>query len=367
MRKIILLFGAVLAVASCGKSTEYAIDGQLENRDFEGAQVYLVDIATREPVDSTLLSNGAFHFEGTVENPYVAYVVAVSDNNNAQTACVVEPGKIFVNLDSDSLAGTPLNEKLYNFTIASHEMDYALEQSIYLMLYRSATSEEDRHEAEAAYDSIDALRIADLSKAAVETYNSNKDNVVGAYVLTRWASESHPEYAEAEKMLEGASDVVKNYAPLQTILSQLQAIESTAAGKKYIDIEGINFATGETGKLSQLIEGRVALVDFWASWCRPCRQEISENLIRIYKQYEKKGLQVVGVDVWDKIDQHKQAVEQLGITYPQLIDTTATKNATTTYGISGIPQILLIGADGTIIARDLRGADIEAAVIEALK
>ncbi len=365
MRKIILLFGAVLALASCGKNTEYAIDGQLQSSEFEGAQVYLVDIATRQPVDSTLMSNGSFHFEGNIENPYIAYVVAVGANGNAQTACVVEPGKIYVNLDSDSLSGTPLNDTLYAFTVASHEVDYSLELSIYMALYRSAVSAEDRHEAETAYDSIDALRIADMSIAALNTYKYNKDNIVGAYVLTLWATESHPKYSQAEEMLEGASDVVKNYTPLQNILSQLQAIESTDAGKKYIDIEGIDFATGEAGKLSQLVDGRVALVDFWASWCRPCRQEISENLVRIYKQYSKKGLQVVGVDVWDKPEQHKQAVEQLGITYPQLIDTT--RNATTTYGISGIPQILLIGADGTIIARDLRGADIEAAVIEALK
>lgn len=365
MRKIILLFGAVLALASCGKKNQYAIDGQLANNDFDGAQIYLVDAATRQPIDSTLLSDGAFHFEGNVENPYIAYIVAMGENGNAQSTFVVEPGKIFINLEDDSLAGTPLNVKMHDFTVASHEVDYSYELSIYMMLYRSATSEEERHQAEAAYDSIDALRIATMAEAALETYKNNTDNIVGAYVLTRWADETHPTASELEAKLESASDIVKNFAPLQTILSQLQAIESTAAGKKYIDIEGIDFATGETGKLSQLIEGRVAIVDFWASWCRPCRQEISENLIRIYKQYEKKGLQVVGVDVWDKPEQHKETVQQLGITYPQLIDTT--KNATTTYGISSIPQIMLIGADGTIIARDLRGADIEAAVIEALK
>lgn len=365
MRRIVLWMALALAVAACGNRNHYTIDGQLDSHDFEGAQVYLVDMDTQQPVDSTLLNNGAFHFEGTVDNPYIAYLVAASANGTAQAACVVEPGKICINLENDSLSGTPLNENLYKFSVDCREREYASELSIYLMLYRSATSPEDRHEAEAAYDSVDALRIAALSEAALETYKSNTDNIVGAYVLTLWASEAHPQYTEVEKLLDGAADGVKNYAPLQTILKQLQAVENTSVGKKYTDIEGIDFATGEAGRLSQLVEGRVTLVDFWASWCRPCRQEISENLIRIHKQYGKKGLQVVGVDVWDKPEQHKQAVEQLGITYPQLIDTT--RNATTAYGISGIPQILLIDSDGTILARDLRGADIEAAVEKALK
>jgi len=362
--RFIFLFATAMALASCGNRTQYTIDGHLNLEGLDSVQVYLLDMATRQPVDSTILHDGSFQFKGEVERPYMAYIVANTPALGAQTLCV-EPGNIYVDLINDSLAGTPINDQLYSFAKDCHESEYSTQLSAYLAVYRSATSSEERNAAEAAYDSIDALRIADMAEAAKAYYANNQDNILGAYVLTLWASESHPTAKELAALLEPASDDVKNFAPLQAAYSQLQAIENTAAGKHYTDIEGINYSTGEAGKLSQIIEGRVALVDFWASWCRPCRQEISENLIRIYKRYGKKGLQVVGVDVWDKPEQHKQAVEQMGITYPQLIDTT--RNATTTYGISGIPQILLIGADGTIIARDLRGEAIEEAVIEALK
>lgn len=362
--RFIFLFATAMALASCGSRTQYTIDGHLNLEGLDSVQIYLLDMATRQPVDSTILHDGSFQFKGEVERPYMAYIVANTPALGAQTLCV-EPGNIYVDLINDSLAGTPINDQLYSFAKDCHESEYSTQLSAYLAVYRSATSSEERNAAEAAYDSIDALRIADMAEAAKAYYANNQDNILGAYVLTLWASESHPTAKELAALLEPASDDVKNFAPLQAAYSQLQAIENTAAGKHYTDIEGINYSTGEAGKLSQLIEGRVALVDFWASWCRPCRQEISENLIRIYKRYGKKGLQVVGVDVWDKPEQHKQAVEQMGITYPQLIDTT--RNATTTYGISGIPQILLIGADGTIIARNLRGEAIEEAVIEALK
>lgn len=365
MKRIVLILGVVLALAGCGKRTHFNLDGQLSDAAFEGAWVYLVDVATQTPVDSIQVTEGAFRFEGEAENAFVAQIVAVGDMGPVRLTCIVEPGDIRLDMLSGSLSGTQLNDRLAAFVTASRQFDFEEGLSNYLALYRSAATSEERHAAELAYDSIDALRIEALAEAAKATYAENQDNLLGAYTLTLWANEVHPAASELEAMLEPASEVVKNFAPLQTIQKQLQAIENTAAGCRYTDIEGIDFATGETGKLSQLVEGRVALVDFWASWCRPCRQEISENLIRLYKQYGKKGLQIVGVDVWDKPEQHKQMVEQLGITYPQLIDTT--RNATTTYGISNIPQILLISADGIIIARNLRGEAIEAAVIEALK
>ena len=106
------------------------------------------------------------------------------------------------------------------------------------------------------------------------------------------------------------------------------------------------------------------LIDFWASWCGPCRREIP-LLVEIDKNYADKGVQVVGINVWDKKDAALKAVEQMGIKYPVIY--TEDNTATDDYGVSGIPQILLIGPDGTILKRNLRGDDITKAIDKYLE
>ena len=134
------------------------------------------------------------------------------------------------------------------------------------------------------------------------------------------------------------------------------------AGDMYRDFSATY--NGKTTKLSDYVgKGKYVLVDFWASWCPPCRREIP-NLIAVYNKYKGEHFTVLGVATWDEPDDTKAAIKELGINYPQMLN--AQKAGSDAYGIQGIPEIILFAPDGRIVARGLRGNAIEQAVSGAV-
>lgn len=122
---------------------------------------------------------------------------------------------------------------------------------------------------------------------------------------------------------------------------------------------------GTKASLSDYVgKGRYVLVDFWASWCTPCRAEIP-NIKELYDKYHDQGLDVLGVAVWDKVEDTQKAIEDMGIVWPQIIN--AQQIPTDLYSIRGIPHIILFAPDGTIVARDLRDEAMKEKVAEVMK
>ena len=365
MKKIaqtLCIAAVAIAMAACGGNKQYTITGSVADDQFDGAMVYLYN--NGEVVDSANISNGHFTLRGTVERPWVGMVYTHSESARAMLDFIVEPGQIELDLLDDHVGGTPLNDSLQLFLTANDNSDLDAQLKGYLQLYYTAPSAEVRAQAEHLYDSVEAIGTDRTFALANKMYDGNRDNVLGAYALGVLCGTDRLTYAMLEEKLADAAQVVKDYKPVADKLAQLRAIEQTSVGKHYTDIEGVD------GRLSDIVEGHVALVDFYASWCGPCRAEIRDNIVPLWAKYKDKGLVVVGLNVWERGDAaarkaaHEKVMADLGITYPQLVDSTRT--ATDTYGVQSIPQIMLIGADGTILARDLRGAAIEEAIVNAL-
>lgn len=145
----------------------------------------------------------------------------------------------------------------------------------------------------------------------------------------------------------------------------LSAQTSLKKGDNFLDFKGYNIDDNQVTLSEWVGNGKCALVDFWASWCGPCRMAIP-HIIKMYDKYAAKGLNVLGVAVWDKKEETLKAIEELGINYPVMF-CGKDRMPTQLYGIEGIPTIIVFDGEGKIVAANLWDeAEIEKAVKKAL-
>lgn len=162
------------------------------------------------------------------------------------------------------------------------------------------------------------------------------------------------------------SEVADTNAFIISLKETIASKKATAEGQMFTDftvLQDPKDAASEV-KFSDFVgKGKYVLVDFWASWCGPCKREIP-NIAAVYDKYKGDDFDVLSIAVWDKPEDTAKAAAEHGVVWSQI--TNAQKIPTDIYGIEGIPHIMLVGPDGIILKRDLRGADIEKAVAEAL-
>ena len=198
-------------------------------------------------------------------------------------------------------------------------------------------------------------------KKIVLEFTKENENEAGVYILTNLLSYMMP-IDDLIELVEG-SEFFKENALVKENMINWQIQKETSEGKMFKDFSAEY--EGKVTKLSDYVgKGKYVLVDFWASWCGPCRAEIP-NLIKVYNQYKGEKFEVLGVATWDQPEDTKKAIAELGIPYPQMLN--AQKAGSDAYGINGIPQIILFGPDGKIVKRNLRGENVEKTVREVLK
>ncbi len=296
---------------------------------------YLVNRETGNKVDSVLVSGSQLKFSGTVADPYYARIL-IGDKRGP--SFIVEPGDIVLGADG-SCTSTFLNKEMKAFT------------DRYMQIARSLDS--------LPSDSLRQVAIDQFKAVADSTMEAHITDPLGRILFLDKASECTTS-ADLEALLKKYPQF-RDHKTVTDIATSLHNAEATAPGKKFTD-----FTVDYNGKKQKLSDyagkGKWLLVDFWASWCGPCRRAMP-LLKEIYTEYKEKGLEVLGVAVWDEPADSERAARQLQLPWPQIIN--AQKIPTDIYGIYGIPHLMLIAPDGTIAARGIEGDELRQAIADA--
>lgn len=365
MKQSILAATAVLlgAFAACDRPVDgYTISGTVPTEaNANGEYVYLIafDSEARDykRLDSAKVEHNAFTFSERTPEDLMADASLLLKNQYS-TPLVLERGHISVDMTAPSATGTKLNDALAAYTNKIDSMSKVLGNQ-FNQLYTRDDQAAATAEAQELLKVYNSQVKADSERLLAEHPN----NILGVLALENLISSEDLDAKGLAEIKAKVSPELQATPRIKKHLDMLEAKFRTETGQMFVDFVGQD-SQGADKKLSDYVgQGHYTLVDFWASWCGPCRKEIP-NLIKIKDKYASRGLQIVGIAVWDEMDAHLQAVSDDKISWPQIY---SKEEATKLYGIRGIPQIMLFAPDGTIVARDLRGEAISAKLEELLK
>ena len=339
------------------KAGNYRIDG-MAPADANGQWVYLYKPSGQGASDSVQIANGRFTLERAVaEDGLIAHLVIPRSYN---LSFIPEEGIIKADLAAIAATGTALNDLHAQKAKAREALE--TETRGRLKAIRADKNLDDKAKEEAQekivnefYGKIKPLAEADLKE--------HPNDAIGLIALQTLLGMEDVNVAKAEALLQQAGDRLRAEESITKMVTRLRRVEATQAGAQFVDFEGVDDANKAVRLSDYVGKGHYVLVDFWASWCGPCRREIG-HLKKVRDAYTDKGLVILGTVVWDEMEDHLKAMKELEITWPQIFNKT---EATELYGIAGIPQIILFDPAGKIVARDLRGEEINKLLDKALQ
>lgn len=304
--------------------------------------------------------NGNFEFTGTVTGMVPAYILTAEQKPVATLMLenleyTIVAGEIGIEVQGGGESQTIWNQyNAINQKMAREQMQ--MEQEA-----RAAYAQQNQMKLQALQDQFNKV-MGELGAKQTQLFQTYKDSPVTAFVIVSGMQQM--DYASLKSLYDMLGEPARTSSFGQMIVQQLDLFKQVEPGSVAPDFEGTT-ADGATVSLHG-IKAKVKLVDFWASWCGPCRQEMP-NVVKIYKKYHDAGLEILGVSLDTKRDDWVKAMTTDKMTWPNISDLKGWQSEfAARYLVRAIPHTVLLDENNRIIAKNLRGKALEKKIAELL-
>lgn len=365
MKKLLFAVVAISVLfAACDTQKKYELSGKIEGQS-EG-KIYLNIEKDRElvKIDSADLVNGVFKLEGSVVVADLYYLQI--DDKRGAIPVFLENAPISVEANMENLREAKVTGSVsqdLNNSFVAKMSGFKAKQEPIVTAYKKAMSEKDEAGAEKAikeYETLEAEKV-EIVKSFVK---ENSNSVVASFIAQRNLL-NKIEVSEMEVLYNAFGEDVKASRSALAIKSKLDILKNIAVGQPAPDFT-LNTPEGTPMSLSSL-KGKVVVIDFWASWCGPCRRE-NPHMVEIYNELSSKGVEFLGVSLDENKDKWLKAIEDDGLIWKHVSDLKGWDSvAGKLYGINGIPATVLIDQNGNIVAHKVFGEELKAEIEKLLK
>jgi peroxiredoxin len=373
MKKVFgLAFAGMIVIAGChsGSNSQsnpggYIINGTISNKD--SGWVYLGhEDSTGFVQDSTRIKDHKFTFMGKVAEPMQYYFMASNGSDAKPLPFFIEDTTIQITANKDSIEKAVItgstSQALYE-AYRKSMMPLKMKQQVLYKSYDVAYQEKNKplmDSIEKAAEQLDK----EEHNATIDYAVANPSSIIGAWAIAKDMLYD-PDLAMLKKAYTAFSPKVQQSKYGIKIKQTIEIAERLAPGQPAPDFT-LNDTAGKPVTLSSF-HGKYVLLDFWASWCGPCRRE-NPNVVAAYEKYKGKNFTILGVSLDDQKEPWLKAIKADGLVWNQVSDLKGWQsNAAAMYGIKSIPSNFLLDTDGKIIGHNLRGDALEEALAKALK